>query len=77
MKRPRVENIYLSEVCNKFLKGQYNRLVSLYENTKINDIRFIYMDSIDANLQNLKQKYNMKTFAGEGDEISWITNLMF
>jgi hypothetical protein len=35
------------------------------------------MDSIDANLQNLKQKYNMKTFAGEGDEISWITNLMF
>jgi hypothetical protein len=49
----------------------------LYDNEETNTFSFSYMDSSNANLHNLKATYNLETIAGDGDELSKITNLMF
>ena len=48
-----------------------------YDYTEENDIIFAYMDSSNVYIQNLKRKFDLETIAGKGDEIYWITNLMF
>jgi hypothetical protein len=50
---------------------------SSYDYSEPQGIVFSYMDSSNKNLQYIKDKYNLETIAGEGDEISRIINLMF
>jgi len=50
---------------------------SSYNNEETCNYSFSYMDQDDANLQHIKQKYDLETIAGNGDELSRITNLMF
>lgn len=73
--------LFYAASCQKDSKNQeyLNRLIeySNYDYTEENEIVFTYMDSSSMNLHNLKQKYDLETIAGNGDEISRITNLMF
>ncbi len=48
-----------------------------YDYSEQGGIVFSYMDSSNTNLRDIKRKYNLEEIAGEGDEISRITNLMF
>jgi len=49
----------------------------LYDNEEQVNYSFSYMDSSNVNLHNQKEKYKLDSIAGEDDELSKITNLMF
>ena len=67
------------ERINDDLQGYLDLLIeySSYDTEEINDIDFVYMDSSDENLRNLREEYNLEIVAGDGDELSRIMNLMF